>query len=267
MLNDLVTIGMTADECRSALRKARLKIGKTMGVAPDFTIKPKYEILKKYTGYGLEHRLISYKVLPTAENRAVLVLPKNFDASKKYPCVLCLHGTTLAGKLGNVDPVKSPHRAYGIELAQKGYAAFVPDQYPFGDYCGPSCRDLHGTMRKHYESFYRKYPKWSIDGRRLWDMQRALDVIETMKFIDSKNIGAIGNSLGGRSVMYITAFDRRIKAAVSSTGVSPNATNIYRNITGLGKYNSPLLSENMRKTGKPVFDYHEMISLCAPRAL
>lgn len=55
---------------------------------------------------------------------------------------------------------------------------------------------------------------------RLSDLTRVVDVLETLDFVDPDRIGAIGHSLGGQEILWITWFDHRIKAAVSSCGFS-----------------------------------------------
>jgi len=84
--------------------------------------------------------------------------------------------------------------------------------------------------------------------------------------VDAARFGCIGNSLGGRTVVYTAAFDERIKAAVSSTGVSPNLTNIYRGRPG-SHSPSPRLAEEIARCGIPSFEYQELLALIAPRSV
>jgi hypothetical protein len=67
-------------------------------------------------------------------------------------------------------------------------------------------------------------------------------------------------------VLYLAAFDTRIRVVVASTGVSPNLTNFYRNIPGSIE-GSPVLNSEFFKTGKPLFEYQELLALIAPRAI
>jgi dienelactone hydrolase len=261
MISDVVLPDMSLNECKQVMKRVRKRIAATMGTPPDTVCRPVFEVVKKYANFGLEHWLIRYKVLPDATASAIIVFPKDFDFTGKTPCVMCMHGTTNLGKLGCLTPSKVQKSPYGIELALRGYITFTPDQYWFGDYWKWDGRDWEGVFIHFIKKFYKQYPNWSLDGRRLWDMQRALDIICTLKFVNTGRIGVIGNSLGGRSVMFIAAFDERIQAAVSSTGVSPNVTNVYRGL------NARKMSTNVRPGGKAVYEYQEMISLCAPRSL
>ena len=46
------------------------------------------------------------------------------------------------------------------------------------------------------------------------DGQAAIDVLSSRSEVDSDHIGCIGNSYGGRTTMWLTVFDQRIKACV-----------------------------------------------------
>lgn len=48
------------------------------------------------------------------------------------------------------------------------------------------------------------------------DGQAAVDVLMTRPEVDSSRIGCMGNSYGGRTAMWLTIFEPRIKACVSS---------------------------------------------------
>jgi hypothetical protein len=95
---------------------------------------------------------------------------------------------------------------------------------------------------------------------------RALDVLDQLDFIDHSGYGVIGNSLGGQASFYITAFDERIKASVISTGISPNATNVYRDLTRTQALELGVTTY-IKKHGTTPWELNEMLSLCAPRAV
>ncbi|NQW99948.1 hypothetical protein HQ447_04760, partial [bacterium] len=60
--------------------------------------------------------------------------------------------------------------------------------------------------------------------------------------------------------------DQRIKAAVVSTGVSPQATNIYR-LVGKEKGAREGFDAIVKKTGRTPYEITDLLALCAPRAL
>ena len=50
----------------------------------------------------------------------------------------------------------------------------------------------------------------------LQDLQAALDVLAAQPEVDADRIGCLGNSTGGRMTMWLSIFDPRVKACVSS---------------------------------------------------
>ncbi len=242
----------------------RAKILASMGTVPPeaeaLTEPPRFEVLERYERHGLRHVRGRYRVVDDEWTHAILVLPEGASPAGPVPCVMTVHGTADEGKLNMLDPVGRPRRAYGIELARRGIATFSPDQYGFGE-SAPG-----GSFPAAFEAFTRRYPQWSLDGRRTLEQQRGLDVLGTLPEIRGGGFGVIGNSLGGRAVMYLAAVDERIVAAVSSTGVSPNITNVYRQVQGQIPL-SPALNGVIAAGGRTPWEYQEMLALCAPRAL
>jgi hypothetical protein len=54
--------------------------------------------------------------------------------------------------------------------------------------------------------------------KMLFDAVRAVDLLSGLPEVDPSRIGAIGHSLGGKEVLYLAAFDGRVRATVSSEG-------------------------------------------------
>jgi len=61
-------------------------------------------------------------------------------------------------------------------------------------------------------------------------MKRAINILCTLDYVDSSRIGVIGHSLGGQTALYITWFDTRVKAGVSSCGFGTLETIINNRI-------------------------------------
>ena len=264
MIGDVVLPSTTLTDWPRLREEIRARIDASMGAAPAgiASAPAKCEELDRVEKHGLVHLRIRYHVVGDEWNEGICILPAKTPA----PAVLCIHGADAKrGKFGVIDPER-PNRAYGIELARRGYVTFSIDQFGHGEALG-------GRPQKEVVAeFFKRYPDWSLDGRRLAEHSRAIDALATLPFVADKNVcatkrfGAIGNSLGGRTVMYLAAFDERVAAAVSSTGISPNATNVFRSCTYQTDL-SPAMSRAIVKNGKIPWDYHEMIALVAPRAL
>jgi pimeloyl-ACP methyl ester carboxylesterase len=221
-----------------------------------------YKEISRYEKHGLTHIVYNYQVFDDSWQRGILVLPANYQVGKKYPLVLAIHGTNgEQGADGMLDPDKVPHRAYAIELARKGYVVFCPDHFGFGD-------DLKTKSQEAvYTEFEAKYPEWTITGRQMLGFIRAIDLVFQLPTVDAdKGVGVIGNSLGGRTALYLAAFDQRVSAAVVSTGISPMISNTYRGLNTMRR-EQPLYWQEVEKHGRYLWDYNELIALCAPRAL
>jgi hypothetical protein len=85
----------------------------------------------------------------------------------------------------------------------------------------------------------------------------AVDILAAQPQVDSSRLGAVGHSLGAKEVLYLAAFDERIKATVSSEG-------------GVGiKFSNWNASWYLgAEVDEPNFarEHHELLALTAPRA-
>jgi pimeloyl-ACP methyl ester carboxylesterase len=230
----------------------------SMGMPPAEGAKPQWQELKRWQAHGLTHVLIKYHVLEDVWNEGILVLP---EGDEPAAVVVTIHGCIAEGKTSNVDPDNRPRRAYGTELAQTGLATFSVDQFGFGASVEGSSLDAE------VEKFYARWPDWSLDGRRLLEQQRAIDTLAAMDCVKAgEGVGVMGNSLGGRAAVHLACLEERVKAAVPSTGLSPVLTNGYR-LTGRDRLLCPALSKHLDWGGERLWEYNEMLALCAPRAL
>lgn len=263
MIPGLIT-RYTKKEDWTGIREAiRSKIFETFGHSPVelAPIKNEYVELDRYTAHGLRHVKIKYHVFSDEWAYGILIFPDNADGDRPAKAVLTIHGTNgTVGKYGVCDPENTPGRAYATELARRGFITFSPDQYGFGEAMEDEAR------REAFKHFYDRYPNWSLSCRRVLGHIRALDVLDQLESVDHSGYGVIGNSLGGQAAFYIAALDERIKAAVISTGISPNATNVYRDLTRTQPLEAAV-TEYVKEKGRAPWELNEMLALCAPRAV
>ena len=263
MINAIVTPQTKKEDWSSIRSDIKARILETFGDSPVELAPSKnaYEELERYVAHDLEHIRIRYHVFGDEWAYALIILPKELEQSKPAPAVLTIHGTNgTSGKFGVADPIKKLRRAYAVELAKRGFVTLSPDQYGFGE----AMEDE--AYAKDFENFYERYPDWSLSSRRVLGHIRALDVLDQLDYVRHDGYGVIGNSLGGQASFYISAFDERIKASVISTGLSPNATNVYRDLTRT-QHLEPGVTNYIKKHGKTPWELNEMLSLCAPKAV
>jgi dienelactone hydrolase len=217
----------------------------------------------------LEVRVLSEEVLPAFTRRkiefaveandwlpAYLLLPR--DAQTQAAGVLCLHQTTRCGKAepAGVEGKSSLH--YAAELATRGYVTLAPD-YPYnpegvgyGDYC--------------FNPYENGYVSATMKG--IWNHMRAIDLLQSLPEVDGDRIGCIGHSLGGHNTLFVSAFDERIKAAVSCCGFTSFAKYMGGDLTHWGHLGyMPRITEVFHADPRQMpFDFSEVVAALAPRA-
>lgn len=260
MFRDVIRPGTRSDEWTSIRQEIHARVHGSMGEFPELTFDRRLEYLPSFEYQGLRLQPVRFTAVPGVTTYGTFVLPPSLDPGVKRPAVLCLHGTDHALAHRNVlSPDEKPRRQYAIELARRGWVTLAVDQFAFGE--GNAGRSHDEVV----DAFYTRYPRWSLDGVRLWIHQCAIDLLAAHPSVDAARLGCIGHSLGGRAAVYLAAFEARIKAAVPSAGTSPNLTNIYRNPPGRTSL-SPHLDRTVSRTGIPLFEYQELLALIAPRA-
>ena len=123
--------------------------------------------------------------------------PPNYDAHKKYPLILDIHG--------------GPHAAYGWVfehefqwMAAKGYVVVYPNPRGSTTYG----QDFGNIIQYHYP------------GDDYRDLMLAVDEVIKRGGIDSGKLGATGGSGGGVLTDWIVTHTNRFKAAVSQRDIS-----------------------------------------------
>ena len=190
-------------------------------------------------------RKVAYVIEPGVETDAVLFLPKH--AHGKVPGVVVFH-PTLAMHYAQVAGYDTtvPNYMMGPQLAQRGFAVLCPRCFIFGDGVDYA---THVTRMK------TRHPGWRGITRMTWDGIRALDYLASLESVDADRLGIMGHSLGAKEVLYVAAFDPRVKAAVFSEGGIGRAMSNWEAVWYLGEQSEASARE-----------HHELLALIAPRA-
>jgi len=172
-----------------------------------------------------------------------------------------LHGTFKQGKERAAGLVDNPEKAYLDHLAKRGYVVIAPDHFVAGHRIPPE--GSYETGR-----FHAKHPNWTAVGKFTYEHSIAVDVLQSLDVVDGGRIGALGHSLGGHGTFFLAAYDSRIKAAASNCSAS-----FFRHNSKVEAwsrdhwyvYFKPIRAGLLRGE-LPEIDFHEIISLIAPRA-
>ena len=128
-----------------------------------------------------------------------VVLPPNFDASKKYPTLLYCQG----GPQSPVSQFWSYRWNFRI-MASQGYVVIAPNRRGLPGFGSKWCEDISGD--------------WS--GQCISDYLVAIDDAATnLPYVDADRLAAVGASFGGYSVYYLAGHhDKRFKCFISHDG-------------------------------------------------
>ncbi|MFQ2387043.1 alpha/beta hydrolase [Aeromonas dhakensis] len=128
------------------------------------------------------------------QTAADLYLPPDFDEQKRYPAIVSTHpiGSCKEQTAGNV---------YAKGLAAAGFVVLVPDA---------SFQGASGGEPRFIED----------PAIRVSDIRFAVDYLQSLPYVDSDRIGAIGVCGGGAYTIHAGITDHRLKALASITGVN-----------------------------------------------
>lgn len=136
---------------------------------------------------------------------AELHLPVDFDESRKYPAIVCVHpGSSCKGQTAGL---------YASKLAEQGFVAIAFD----GSFQGESGGE----------------PRYIEDPvTRVEDVRCAVDYLVTLPCVDEEKIGVLGVCAGGGYAVNAAMTEHRIKAV--GTVVAANIGKLYRSYGAAG---------------------------------
>lgn len=137
---------------------------------------------------------------------AWVVKPPQFDASKKYPLILLVHG----GPQGSWED--NWHYRWNPQMyAAAGYVVVLPDP-----------RGSTGYGQQLIDEINQDW-----GGRCFEDLMRAVDVMEKLPYIDKNRMGAAGASFGGYMINWIQGHTDRFKALVAHASGFDEVSSYY----------------------------------------
>ena len=155
------------------------------------------ELLSQLSPVTVEKHMV-----PTTDGKEMLtwvILPPNFDKTKKYPAILYCQG----GPQQAVSQMWSYRWNFRL-MASQGYVVIAPNR-----------RGLPGFGTEWNAQISGDY-----GGQNMKDYLSAVDYMKEKPYIDSEHIGATGASYGGFSVYWLAGnHDNRFAALLAHAGI------------------------------------------------
>jgi dipeptidyl aminopeptidase/acylaminoacyl peptidase len=153
-------------------------------------------------GFSLARReVISWKAADGTTIEGVLSKPADFDAKKKYPLLVVIHG----GPTGVDQPIVSADRYYPVErFAAKGALVLRPNYRGSAGYGGK----------------FRALNVRNLGVGDYADVISGVDALIAKGWVDKDRVGSMGWSQGGYISAFITASSDRFKAVSVGAGIS-----------------------------------------------
>lgn len=166
------------------------------------TIEYKVTGVIERDGYRIEK--LYFQSLPGLYVTGNLYVPEDIKGIKPAVLYLCGHSFNQ----------KFHYQVHGHKFAQLGFVTLVIETIQKGEIRGHH----HGTY--HYGWFNWYSLGYTPAGVEVWNAIRALDLLQSLPYVDSEKIGVTGISGGGAMSWFTAAVDERIKAVapVCATG-------------------------------------------------
>jgi dienelactone hydrolase len=201
----------------------------------------------KWVGHAVE-----IPVLPDIVASGILLLPKDLKPGERRPVVVCQHG--LEGRPEDVcDPrINSVYRAFGAQLADRGYIVYAPQNPYIGkDRFRSLQRKLNPLQQSLYSVIVRQH-------------DQTLRWLATLPQVDPARIAFYGLSYGGKTAMRVPAILPGYCLSICSGDFNEwvvKTTDPERPESYLYTYELDMYEFGLAEK----FNYAEMAGLIAPR--
>ncbi|WP_202921620.1 dienelactone hydrolase family protein [Anatilimnocola aggregata] len=208
---------------------------------------PQVKVLEADTVGNVTRQRVEYEVEPGLVTEAYICRPTELTGTTSG--VVCFHSTVEHSIRQPAGLGKDVQKAFGLKFAQQGRIVFSPRCFAW-----PANDKM--AVQEETRKYLARVPKSLGMAKMLYDSLVAVDILAKLPGVDPERLGAVGHSLGAKEVLYLAAFDERIKVTVSSEG-------------GVGlkfsNWNAPwYLGTAIDEPGFP-HDHHELLACVAPR--
>ncbi len=190
-----------------------------------------------------------------------LLIPNT--GKNKYPVAVVLqgHSTGMQDSIGiaNTEEEKEyvKHGAFALQAVKNGFAALCVEQRGMGERKSVKKERLWGG-KCSFDALTALLIGRTILGERVWDVKRAIDVLQGFSDCDTDKIMIMGHSGGGTAAFYSAAYDERIKLCVPNCAFCTYKESIFNVFHCVCNY---------MPNAYEYFDMPDLSALIAPRRL
>ena len=152
---------------------------------------------------SMDSRIVSKSV--NAEGVTIETVELRFGPNKQAKMTVELMIPPAGGKQLPVFMTQWNHRAWAQVAVRRGYIGCV--------YAGADAKD----DTRNYGKVFPDYDFATLM-KRAWGASRVIDYLYTLPVVDTNGIALAGHSRNGKQSLMAAAFDKRIKAVISSSG-------------------------------------------------
>lgn len=241
----------------------RSEIAKIIGIdLPDRNLSRTpsvpYTVLSSTQEEGYTRQYIKY-TSGDATVPAFLLLP---DELGNNPAVLLHHQHNREHHLGKSEVcglAGNPLQAFGPALARKGFVVLAPDSVCFEERRKDPSVEGFDFWQHFDEVCYRIIKGECLMQQVLTDAMNGITLLSGLPYVDKSRIGTLGHSMGGNTVLFLSALDERISFASASGSA---CTYEHRMANGVGIEMASVIPGFHGK-----FDIDDLVSCTAPRKL
>lgn len=197
--------------------RSRTRLDGLLGPLPE-RVPLDVEVRETLDCGSYERQSIVFDSEATMSVPAFLLVPH--ERSAPGPAVLAQHGHGPGkSEVCGLDDAESRaaivehHGDYGHRLAEAGYVVLAPDLRGFGERADWTPPDKYGCDLNLVHAVAAGVHPLT---QNLWDLARALDVLEQHPLVNPDRIGMVGLSYGATMTLFLAASDTRVAAAVVS---------------------------------------------------
>lgn len=170
---------------------------------------------------GYRRSYLEFESAPGVIVPAWLLVPERLDGPAPAAIAVHGHGYGVDDLVGlNADGTERTepggyHQDFALALCRRGMVVIAPELRGFGRRREAKDRAAGpGRNSCHEAAWWGIMLGQPLLGSRVWDVLRALDLLESLPEVDGQRIGIMGGSGGGAVTLFAAALEPRLQAAV-----------------------------------------------------